>query len=191
VKDQPNYDTRKGQKVNEPLRVTWVDIEDPDPANAETDSLAVYKQGAAKGGAVFTRLEGAWYGNGSIYFISTNGGQAGAGQVWQYKARGRASGVLSLLFESPNATVLDSPDNICVAPGGGLCLCEDGDGEQYVRGLTPRGRIFNFARNIVPSFDTSEFAGATFSPDGETLFVNIQTPGITLAIWGPWEDGAL
>ena len=32
----------------------------------------------------------------------------------------------------------------------------------------------------------SEWAGATFSPDGKTLFVNIQTPGVTLAITGPW-----
>jgi len=30
-----------------------------------------------------------------------------------------------------------------------------------------------------------EFAGATFSPDGGTLFVNVQVPGTTFAIWGP------
>ena len=37
-----------------------------------------------------------------------------------------------------------------------------------------------------------EFAGATFSPDGKVLFVNIQaSAGVTFAIWGPWEDGAL
>lgn len=29
-------------------------------------------------------------------------------------------------------------------------------------------------------------AGPTFSDDGRTLFVSIQTPGITLAITGPW-----
>jgi secreted PhoX family phosphatase len=34
-------------------------------------------------------------------------------------------------------------------------------------------------------------AGSTFSPDGETLFVNIQTSGITFAITGPWERGEL
>ena len=32
-----------------------------------------------------------------------------------------------------------------------------------------------------------EFAGATFSPSGDTLFVNIQASrAITFAIWGPW-----
>jgi len=38
--------------------------------------------------------------------------------------------------------------------------------------------------NILPGNEGKEFAGATFSPDGQTLFVNIQTPGLTLAIWG-------
>ena len=33
-----------------------------------------------------------------------------------------------------------------------------------------------------------EFAGSTFSPDGDTLFVNIQASrGISFAIWGPWD----
>jgi hypothetical protein len=34
-----------------------------------------------------------------------------------------------------------------------------------------------------------EFAGATFSPDGHTLFVNIQAGrGLSFAIWGPWQS---
>jgi len=33
----------------------------------------------------------------------------------------------------------------------------------------------------------SEFAGVTFSPDGGTLFVNLQKPGLTFAIKGPWH----
>jgi secreted PhoX family phosphatase len=60
-----------------------------------------------------------------------------------------------------------------------------------VRGLTPDGRIFDFAKNILPGFEDKEFAGATFSPDGQTLFVNMQKPGLTLAIWGPWNRGSL
>jgi secreted PhoX family phosphatase len=37
-------------------------------------------------------------------------------------------------------------------------------------------------------FDYSgfEWAGATFDPTGKWLFVNIQDPGITFAITGPW-----
>ena len=37
----------------------------------------------------------------------------------------------------------------------------------------------------------SEFAGACYSPNGQWLFVNVQSPGITFAITGPWENGAL
>ena len=50
--------------------------------------------------------------------------------------------------------------------------------------MTPEGGIYHIAKNVGYK---SEFAGATFSPDGKTLFVNIQGPGLTLAINGPWE----
>ena len=34
-----------------------------------------------------------------------------------------------------------------------------------------------------------EFAGSTFSPDGHTLYVNIQASrGLTFAIWGDWAS---
>jgi secreted PhoX family phosphatase len=189
---KPGYDTRTGQTLGEKLKIDWVPIANPDPANAESDSLAVFKQGAAQGGATFARLEGAWWGNNRIYFHATSGGDLGLGQVWELNPFGSSSKAhLSLLYESNDPARLDAPDNIAVSPRGGLVLCEDGDGDQYVRGLTHRGQIFDFALNVHPGFTDSELAGATFSPDGETLFVNIQSPGVTLAIWGPWEDGAL
>jgi hypothetical protein len=56
-----------------------------------------------------------------------------------------------------------------------------------VRILTPDGKVADFARNIVPKLESSEFAGATFSRDGKTFFVNLQSVGVTLAIWGEWE----
>jgi hypothetical protein len=191
IKTQDGYDTRKGQRVGKPLPVTWVDIDNPDPIEADTDSLAVFKQGKAKGGATFDRLEGAWYGDGAIYLNSTSGGDAGLGQVWEYRPLGNSGGQLTLIFESPSADILDAPDNICVSPRGGLVLCEDGNDDQYVRGLTVKGEIFDLARNLVKGYEGSEFAGATFSPDGQTLFFNIQSPGLTFAVWGPWEKGAL
>ena len=158
-----------------------------DPGESDS-SLSVYEQGQRRGGATFARLEGCWYGEGSIFLNSTSGGDEGLGQVWQYRPRGSSGGQLMLLFESESPDQLDAPDNLCVSPRGGLAICEDGDAEQYVRGLTRQGRIFDFALNLE---NDSEFAGATFSPDGETLFVNVQTPGRTFAIWGPWEEGAL
>ncbi|MDQ3607970.1 MAG: PhoX family protein [Actinomycetota bacterium] len=200
IKGRPNYDTRRGQRVGKPLPVRWVDIEDPDPEAAETNSGAVFQQGEVQGGATFSRLEGCWHGDGSIFFAATDGGDAELGQVWQYRPRGNSGGQLILLFESRSKDQLDAPDNVTVTPGGGIILCEDGDPpEQYLRGLTQRGQIFDFALNIK---NDREFAGATFSPDGDTLFVNIQgdtrgpgrpeeEPGMTFAIWGPFEDGAL
>ena len=71
-----------------------------------------------------------------------------------------------------------------MAPWGDLILCEDGGGEQFLVGITPEGKFFKLARNAKSN---SEFAGACFSPDGSTLFVNIQHQGLTLAITGPWN----
>ena len=194
VRGRRRYDTRRNQTAGQPLAVEWVMIDDPDPA-LENGALSTVNQGRAKGGAIFARLEGCWYGDGSVFIVSTSGGNIGRGQVWQYTPEGANDGTLTLLYESRDANVLDAPDNICVSPRGGLVLCEDGGGEQFVHGLTRQGEIFRFAKNIVPGQSGSEFAGSTFSPDGETMFVNIQGPGLTFAIWTEagrsWSDGAL
>lgn len=191
IANRQQADLRTKQTVGQVLTATWVDILDPDPAAADTDTLAVYKQGFAQGAATFARLEGIWYGSNSLFFTSTSGGENKLGQVWQYTPQSNDKGALKLIFESPAEAVLDMPDNLCISPRGGLVLCEDGHNEQFVRGLTKRGQIFDFAKNIAPGFDDKEFAGACFSPDGNTLFLNIQTPGITMAIWGDWQRGAL
>jgi secreted PhoX family phosphatase len=195
VEGRPHYDTGSGQTVGERLRVRWVDIADPDPGQGHGPT-AIFDQGYALGGARFARLEGCWYGDDSIYFHATNGGDAQVGQVWRYRPRGRNAGDLRLVFESPSRDVLDYPDNITVSPRGGIVICEDGEGEQYLRGLTPDGAIFDLGRNVL---NATEFAGACFSPDGRVLFVNIMgstldggtEEGRTLAIRGPWERGAL
>ena len=108
---------------------------------------------------------------------------------------------LRLVFESPGADLLVMPDNLVVSPRGGLVLCEDGGANPCMHGLTRDGKIVRFARNntvlsgersgIAGDFRSREFAGATFSPDGRWLFVNMQSPGITYAITGPWERGIL
>ncbi|GAA1190382.1 PhoX family protein [Prauserella alba] len=188
VKDRPGFDTRIGQKPGRTLPVEWVDIDDPDPDS--DDTLAVARQGWDKGAAVFARLEGAWFGGGSIYLNSTSGGDAGIGQVWEYRPRGDSGGQLVLVYESTDPDLLESPDNICVSPNtGGLVLCEDGDGKDLLRGVTTRGEIFDLAELAGPN--TSELAGATFSPDGKILFFNVQSPGVTYAVTGPWQRGAL
>lgn len=198
VKDRPSYMTITGQRVRASLPTDWVDIEDPDPAEAETNVSAVFQQGWAKGGAMFDRLEGCFSGQGNIYFDATSGGDARAGQVWSYRPTGADEGELTLLFESPSREVLDSPDNLCLSPRGGLLICEDGAGEQFIRALTQDGALFDMVRTDAGS---AEFAGVCFSPNGQTLFFNIQggtrassaatLTGGTYALWGPWRRGPL
>lgn len=192
VAGQPNYNTALGQTVGQDLAVEWVDILDPDPSNAQTEIRAVAEQGWSEGAASFNRLEGCWWGGDSVYLTATNGGDAGQGQVWRYTPT-PDGGQLTLIFESPNPDVMNYPDNICVSPRGTLVICEDGDASQFVRGLTLDGRLFDIAYN---NYNHREFTGATFSPDGQTLFFNIQSGGDgnlgkTFAVWGPWEKGAI
>lgn len=197
IKDKDNFDTRSGQKTGMTFVAEWVTIDNPDPPEADVDEMAVYKQGRAKGGAGFARLEGCYADpkGGKIYFTSTSGGDNKGGQVWLYEATGRDEGRLTLVFESPSRDVLDMPDNICLKPKSGLLfICEDSDyvGEggtpqNFIRILTPDGKMADFAKNITPNFIASEFAGSTFSKDGKTLFFNLQSVGATFAVWGDWD----
>ncbi len=196
VLGRPKHDTRTGQTVGQVFGVEWVPVDNPDSDAPTISSGHCFNQGFANGGAQFARLEGCWYGDGGIYFNATSGGNAGAGQVWKYTPTSLNGGELVLVFESPSFEVLNSPDNICVSPRGGIVICEDGAGTNFVRGITPDGRVFDFIRNNV---NDAEWAGACFSPQGRTMFVNIQgstnaasdTFAATYAIWGPWESGCL
>jgi hypothetical protein len=161
------------------LPVSWVKIDNVDPATNDVN-ISVRRQGQNKGAAIFSRGEGAWYGNGLVYFTCTNGGDVGQGQVFAYNPK---NDTLTLVVESSNVDELNFPDNITVAPFGDLFICEDGSGTEYVQGVNQRGEVYRFAINAI---NGSEFAGVCFSPDGKTMFVNIQDPGITLAIWGTW-----
>ena len=113
---------------------------------------------------------------------------------------------MRVLIASPSAGVLNNPDNLCVSPRGGIVLCEDGDGLEYLHGLTTDGAVFPFALNnvVIPAggvpgksvspgtYTGSEWAGSVFEPkNGNWLFANLQSPGITFAITGPWRRGSL
>ncbi|HYG92808.1 MAG TPA: alkaline phosphatase PhoX, partial [Nocardioides sp.] len=75
-----------------------------------------------------------------------------------------------------------------------LVVCEDSSGDNFIRGLSQDGQIWDIALNRLRGSGGNErfgdeFAGSTFSPDGRTLFVNIQAgAGMTFAIWGPWRS---
>ena len=91
--------------------LTWVTIDQPDPGAGET---SVVQQGIAKGGAQFARLEGAWYGDESVYFHATSGGDAGFGQVWRYRP-GEAAPTATW----PSPSSIDARTSISSSRSGG------------------------------------------------------------------------
>jgi secreted PhoX family phosphatase len=206
IAGRPNAVLDKGQTPGVTYDVEWVVIPNPDPTFAPGTTnnqaiVAVGDQGRAQGAATFSRLEGIFYDDGKVYLVSTQGGDTpagepppagygdGFGQLWVFDAR---EGTLTLLFESPSRNVLELPDNLCISPRKCSLLCEDGPVENFLRGVTPDGKIFDFARNAIAGRQQEEFAGSTFTPDGKVLFVNIQaSSGLTFAIWGPWKRGVL
>ena len=175
----PSLDTRNWDESTVTpgtrLNVDWVHL---DEVEAPQDDLRY--RGFDRGAARFARGEGMWYGNDAVYFACTNGGSAKRGQIWRYEP---GSDTLELFVEPNDPGLVDNADNLTVTPWGDLILCEDGSGDQFLVGVTPDGAIYKFGRNAVSD---SELAGAVFSPDGSTLFVNIQHDGLTLAITGPW-----
>lgn len=181
--DLRNWNEDPTAKPGDSFETTWIDVDD---IESPDDSLRY--QAFEKGAARFARGEGMWYGQGSVYFACTTGGTAHRGQIWRYMIPGAdqsRGGTLRLFIEPNDASIIEHADNLTIAPWGDLIVCEDGLEEQYLLGVTPHGAIYKFGLNLM---NQSEFAGATFSPDGTTLFVNIQNPGLTLAITGPWES---
>ncbi|WP_205698192.1 alkaline phosphatase PhoX [Conexibacter sp. SYSU D00693] len=150
IRGLPTADTRTGWTVGREYPVEWVDVADRDPS---TDTVRAQAQAA--GAAIFSRQEGSWSVGPRITFDCTDGGDAGAGQVWDLDPTRRT---LTLVYESPSAEVLDAPDNLCFHPiTNDVLLCEDGGGDQFVRGLTPQGAIYDLVRSKASD---SEFCGA-------------------------------
>ncbi|MER8003500.1 alkaline phosphatase PhoX [Streptomyces sp. NPDC095613] len=178
-------------------RIEWVPV--PDPLAKETP---IRFQDFGAGGITHAqKLEGCYWGGRCVYFVSSfahrSAGSAADhfGQVWRYDPHRRRL-TLVILFGPDTDVQLpgESPDNICLAPGGGLMVCEDGGGAQHVFGVTRKGEVYAVARgaqNVGTPDDPEwgEFAGVTFSPDGRTMYVNCYDPGTTFAVTGPWRAG--
>lgn len=182
LRDWPTgVNTRTGflGKLNVALAADWVEITDYDPAG-DTTRL----EGASKGAATFSRGEGAWYADGLVYFVCSNGGDLGAGQVFAYDP---SAETLTLVVESTDRALLDAPDNITVGPDGRLYLCEDGSGGDNIVTVDHDGSLAILAQNISSG---SEWAGACFSGAGNVMFVNLQGDGLTFAIKGPFRRSA-
>jgi secreted PhoX family phosphatase len=171
----------------------WIPVPDPS-ASKEPCRVQAARLGATK----FHRTEGVAMDAAGVWFVASTAGCSHGGQLFRYAPKTAKTGRLILEYEVQDRTILSSPDNIVMSPWGDLMLAEDNyeDGggavtHQYLRVMNAKGEIADFARNNESrrhrNTPGSEFTGACFSPDGRTLFVNLQIPTqLTLAITGPW-----
>jgi secreted PhoX family phosphatase len=211
IRNVPNMDMDFAL-VGVPYPVEWVPIPEADhddDTDNRRDRVPGFTpnrvQAADAGAAIFSREEGMWAGPGSwgngakVYFDCTDGGAPlKRGQVWEYDP-GRET--LTLIYVSTSRATLENPDNIVIVPQtGDIFLQEDSSNEDYVRGVTLDGEIYDFCRSQA---NNTEFCGGCFDPDGHTFYLNMQggrflpaadgTPpdpnsvGVTYAIYGPFE----
>ena len=190
----------------------------PEAAGRGGEVSGPFWQAWNRGALRMARGEGIWQRDGVLYVVDTSAGADAAGRrgygrgaVWQLDPR---NDTLRALFVPASTQEALNPDNVTVSPRGGILLCEDADGAPQqaalgtrLIGLTARGVPYAFARNnvmldeaqlrsagkqVAPrDYRAGEFAGACFDSRGRVLFVNVQWPGITFAIWGPWARGPL
>lgn len=204
--------------VGDEYLLEWVELANPDAAPTTANVVGTvrnvsgpFAQAWNAGCARMLRGEGIWYHGGRIYIVDTAAG--GDGALWELNP---ASGRIKCIYVSNNQLAGNNLDNITISPRGGIICCEDGGNspDQFgngsrLFGIDNQGSPFILAKNNL-NFSAeqyaaagktltagngsqlgSEFCGACFDPLGRTLFVNIQTPGITFAITGPWATGNL
>ncbi|MFC0596969.1 alkaline phosphatase PhoX [Streptomyces palmae] len=187
-------DLSRATEIGTVYGVDWAPVADRD-----AKTVPVRKQFGAGEVTRARKLEGLWWADGGAYVVSSfaraESPVAHDGQVWFYDPKRRTL-TLKVRFgvnQDPSRDgAFDGPDNITVSPYGGLVIAEDGEGVQHLFGATEDGRTYPIARNdlnigTAEAPEYSEFTGVVFSPDGRTLFANIQTPGIMVAITGPWR----
>lgn len=180
-------DLSRATRIGTVYGVDWLDVPDRDGREVE-----VRRQFGPDEVTRARKLEGMWWADGGAYIVSSyardeSPGPSHDGQVWFYDPKRRTLTLQVLLGVNPDPDkdgAYDGPDNITVSPYGGLVIAEDGEGVQHLFGATERGRTYPIARN---DLNDSEFTGVVFSCDGDTLFANIQDPGIMVAITGPWR----
>lgn len=191
IADRPSFNTHNWSRKTTMIPGTafatqWIDLDDVDP---RSDDLR--RRGARKGAAKFARGEGLCSAAGDFVFTCTIGGAARLGQIFSYRPSPKEGtteesdipGQLTLIAEASRDSILRNADNLTFAPWGDLIVCEDTSDHCGLVGIRPDGSQYPFAHN---PYTKSELAGVCFAPDGKTLFVNIQYPGMTLAITGPF-----
>lgn len=191
IKGMSKFDSRNWEsasmKVGQWHEAQWIELDEPESPN---DDLR--KRGYKLGATLFARGEGVHWADNELYFTCTNGGEKKIGQIMRYQPQlaqlpsENQGGRIQLFLESNNAEKYNFGDNLTVTPQGHLLVCEDQYTEvveNHLRGVTPTGDLYDFAKLNLQT----ELAGACFSPCGSTLFVNVYSPTMTLAITGPWD----
>jgi len=175
------------QVPGERLDVRWLPV--PDPSASPTSTRKQFSNGQVTRSQKF---EGAWWGTDDKAYIvcsfaRTSDGAAADhdGQVWSYDPDRQALRleVRFAVNPDPSSDRPDGPDNITVTPRGDIVLAEDGEGVQHLYVVNKQGSSYPFARN---ARDEGEFTGVVFSGNGQTMFANLQAPGVTFAITGPF-----
>jgi uncharacterized protein len=195
-------------QLGRPFKVTWTEVPDRDAVT--TPVRKQFADGTVTRGKKF---EGVWSNGRGAYIVNSFAFGASDlpadatkhdGMVWFYDYADETITLVTYFPHNPLAETegtfpvyadlyFDGPDNVTVTPWGTLILAEDGVRASHVLSAVPGGPTYAIARNQLSNGTSggvatySEFTGPTFSPDGKILFVNIQAPGITLAITGPWE----
>ena len=180
---------------------------------AITSAAGPFVQGWQQGALRMNRGEGIWHAQGKMFVMDTAGGPISRGAIWELDL---AAQVMRCIYASPNTTVGNMGDNLTVSPRNAILICEDASSAttdsfgfgQRLMGITGGGDAYIFAKNnvvlngaqlqgagkrtsLAGDHRGNEFAGCCVDPTGRYLFVNIQTPGITFAISGPWALGPL
>lgn len=191
--ERAQFDSRnwseEAMKLGNWLDAQWITLDNPE---SPEDDLR--KRGFEAGAALFARGEGVHWADNELYFCCTSGGTEKLGQIMRYRPRAsytgnriNQTGQLQLFVESKDPSLYNFGDNLTVTPQGHLLVCEDqytSTVNNHLRGVTPRGEVYDFASLNAQT----ELAGACFSPDGSTLFVNAYSPSKTFAIRGPWSN---
>jgi uncharacterized protein len=221
VKGAPNLNlARAGVNERYELEWVPIANPDQDRGNATglsgeaiNNASGPFVQGWRQGALRMNRGEGIWYAQGKMFVMDTSGGSVSRGTIWELDL---ASQTLTCIYSSPSQLVGNMGDNLTVSPRNAILICEDASTAatdafgfgQRLMGLTAQGDAYIFGKNnivlnqvqlavagkqtyLAGDHRANEFAGACFDPTGRYLFVNIQTPGITFAITGPWARGPL
>ena len=186
VKGVDNAHLEAEQVTGATYDVEWVDIPEPDieydytpgetaPTDEQHGAGPRRQPGARAGrGRLLPARGPGLRQRGVVYFTSTQGGGDaearprrpsagygnGSGQVWAYDIKRRK---LTCLFQSPGPLVLDFPDNVTTSKRGHARGLRGHTADNFIRGLTRKGELFDIALNRLVSSTADATAPTTSS----------------------------